>query len=265
MLDQQFKTFRLTARAISVLLALMVITVCSILPLADPNTGSGGILPARLGAFLVDRGPNGEAKLFAWQHAMWIGFFWALAELFVRYHMQKQQQQELAMHLLPENAEAVLTIASLPEIHRNVVTRRATGTLGTMVKLLASQFQISRSVSMCSTMLSAETEARSNEIELGYNMVRYLVWMIPTLGFCGTVWGILNALREASITPMSDAKLLPNVIGAMSVAFWTTLLALVMSCIIMWLMHIVQGKEETHLNRCTQYCLRNFINRLYDK
>ena len=46
-------------------------------------------------------------------------------------------------------------------------------------------------------------------------------------------------------------------------AFSTTLLALVMASILVFLQNIIQGREETALNRAGQYCLDNLINRLY--
>lgn len=265
-MPDQFKTLRLTVCILAIVLAFIVIVIFNLIPYyPGAEHGSTAAAINSLSQFLVDRQPDGSSNFLAWQNLMWIGFFWALAELFIRFQLLSSQRNELQMKLLPESAEVILTAVNMPEIHRTVVTRKATGTLGSMVKLLSSQFQISRSVSMCSTVLSAETESRNAEIDLGYNMVRYLVWMIPTLGFCGTVDGILKALRVASSLNPTDAELLPKVIASMSVAFWTTLLALVMSCIIMWVMHIIQAKEEGYLNNCSQYCLRNFINRLYEK
>lgn len=237
---------------LSVMIAVIVIALCNLLP-----TGS------MMGSFLVNKVKG--VDYMAPQNFMWIAFFWGLGELFVRAHMLMLQKHELEMHLLPEKDEDLLTAAQMPAVHSNVVKLRATGQLGSMIKLLAAQFQISRSVSMCSTVLTQESELRSGKIDLGYNIVRYIVWMIPTLGFIGTVLGILMALDVAAKTPLDDPNLLSNVIRDMSTAFWTTLLALLMSCVIMWIMHVIQGREESYLNDCSTYCLKNFINRLYTK
>ncbi len=251
-MQKDFRVFRLVTCGVAVIVAIVVIILCNQLP-----TGS------MAASFLVNKVKG--VDYIAPQNFMWIAFFWGLGELFVRAHMLMLQKHELQLHLLPEKDDELLTAAHMPAVHSNVVRKKAEGQLGSMVKLLTSQFQISRSVGMCSTVLTSEAELRSAAIDLGYNIVRYIVWMIPTLGFIGTVQGILMALNVAAETPLDDPNLLSKVIADMSTAFWTTLLALIMSCIIMWLMHLVQGREESYLNECSSYCLKNFINRLYDK
>lgn len=251
-MQKDFRVFRYVTCGLAVVIALAVIVLCNLLP-----TGS------MAASFLVNKVKG--VDYVAPQNFMWIAFFWGLGELFVRAHMLMLQKHELELHLLPERDDELLTAQQMPLVHSNVIRLKAFGQLGNMVKLLASQFQISRSISMCNTVLDSATEKEGNRIELGYNIVRYIVWMIPTLGFIGTVQGILMALDVASKTPLDDPNLLTKVIADMSTAFWTTLLALLMSCIIMWIMHVVQGREESYLNDCSSYCLKNFINRLYDK
>ena len=43
----------------------------------------------------------------------------------------------------------------------------------------------------------------------------------------------------------------------------TTLVALIMAAILVFLQNLIQGREENTLNRSCQYCLDNLINRLY--
>ena len=38
-------------------------------------------------------------------------------------------------------------------------------------------------------MFNSSMELYQHETELRYNLLRYLVWLIPTLGFIGTVAG----------------------------------------------------------------------------
>ena len=97
-------------------------------------------------------------------------------------------------------------------------------------------------------------------------MLRYLVWLIPTLGFIGTVVGIALALDYAgSNEDPQNPDLLAEITGRLGVAFYTTLLALIQSALLVFALHIVQQKEEMALNLSGQYCLDNLINRLYEK
>ena len=252
---KQLRRLHGIAMCMAVSLALLVIMLCNTLP-----------LPGWLACFLVDKQEaTGEINIFAAQNAMWIAFFCGMSQLFIRWAILKNTQKELHMQLLPEEPNQLLTVNEMPGLHRRISKLNATGHLGSLIGLMASQVQLTRSVEMANDVLHDEVENRQTEIDLGYNMTRYVAWLLPTLGFIGTVWGILKALSVASDLDPTNKDLLPSVISSMSVAFWTTLLALIMSCILMWFMHLVQGKEESYLNRCAQYCTINFINRLYNK
>jgi hypothetical protein len=50
----------------------------------------------------------------------------------------------------------------------------------------------------------------------------------------------------------------------LTVAFDCTLVALVLSLAVMFLVHSVQRDEEALVIDCQQYCLENLVNRLYD-
>lgn len=240
---------------IAMVAAVLVILLCNVLPIGE-----------RMARFLVDKDEKtGDVNIWAAQNFMWLAFFWGLAELWFRSKVSSRMAHELTCHYLPESPEVVLTKDQLPNVHRGVVEKRGSGILAKLVCLLTSQFQISNSISVVHDMLTAEIELRQNEIDLSYNAVRYITWVIPTLGFIGTVWGILQALATASTMDPTAPEMLPAVIGSLSVAFWTTLLALIMACVLMFVQHRVQNREESLLNACAQYCLINLINRLYVK
>ena len=62
---------------------------------------------------------------------------------------------------------------------------------------------------------------------------------------------------------VASPDMLYQVTERLGVAFSTTLLALVMASILVFILNVVQGKEENALNKAGQYCLDNLINRLY--
>ncbi len=90
-------------------------------------------------------------------------------------------------------------------------------------------------------------------------MLRYLVWLLPTLGFIGTVVGIAGALSFVNPENMN----LGGVTGNLSVAFNTTIIALVEAAIVVLGLHATQKREEQSLNLAGNYCLRNLVNRMY--
>ena len=120
-------------------------------------------------------------------------------------------------------------------------------------------------------MFNSTLDLYQHEIDLRYNFLKYLVWLIPTLGFIGTVVGIALALSSAgdafaggNITEKAP-ELMNKLTQKLGVAFYTTLLALLQSALLMCTLHFVQGREENALNRIGQYCLDNLINRLYEE
>ena len=112
-------------------------------------------------------------------------------------------------------------------------------------------------------MLTASLELYLHEIDLRYSLIRYVIWAIPTLGFIGTVMGISLALSFAGQVDLQDPNLLAELTKQLAVAFDTTLLALLMSAVLVLAQHVIQAAEERALNVGGQYVLDNLVNRLH--
>ena len=57
------------------------------------------------------------------------------------------------------------------------------------------QLFTSKSVDQTVTIFSSMLELMSHRLDLAYQTLRFLVWIIPTTGFIGTVIGIAIALE----------------------------------------------------------------------
>jgi flagellar motor component MotA len=117
----------------------------------------------------------------------------------------------------------------------------------------------SRSVDQTVTVIDSSLELMNHRVDLRYAFSRYLVWVIPTIGFIGTVVGIAMALQN--INP--EAPDLRQLTASLGVAFYTTLVALVQSAFLVFGLQLVQASEEGAVNQAGQYVLKNLINRLY--
>lgn len=119
-----------------------------------------------------------------------------------------------------------------------------------------------------SAQLSERSRLDSEVLDSSYTMLRVLVWAIPILGFIGTVLGISEAVSGFSDSVNSAASLevmresIGSVTTGLGVAFDTTLLALVMSIVIMFPMSALQKAEEEFLARCDDYCDVHLSGRL---
>jgi biopolymer transport protein ExbB/TolQ len=198
------------------------------------------------------------------QNVMWIMFFLGFGELINRYLISKEVESGLNKKYLPEDDTSVLEFGDMPKIFKNVKDdAEVEGSLAQMTKKLVMQFQTSHSIDQTHQMLNSQMEMNSTANDLNYNMIRYITWLIPTLGFIGTVLGIMLGLDYAATNNPEAPTFLGEVTAKLAVAFYTTLVALVMSAILVFLTHIIQGREESLSVRIAQYCLDNFINRLY--
>ena len=192
---------------------------------------------------------------FTIQNAMWVLFFAGLGDLLVHFVRGGRELDQLRRHLLPEDEETMLRTQDLGEIYGRVRAAPLTDSsfLQRLIARIVLQFQSSHSVDQANALLNSSLELFQHEIDLKYNMMRYLVWLIPTLGFIGTVVGIALALGEAGNMPVtSDAVALSDwmksLTGSLALAFNTTLVALMLSAVLVFLMHIAQGREEAALN-----------------
>ena len=195
------------------------------------------------------------------QNVMHLFFFVGLGEFFVRWRVAEREFAFVAQHLLPEDGETVLQSQDLPAIRRKTTGNfnGEHGFLPYLIDLCILQFQASRSVDQTVSVLNSSLELIAHRVDLRYALARYIVWVIPTIGFIGTVIGIALAMEQINPEQV-DLKALTSSLG---VAFYTTLVALVQSALLVLLMNLVQAREERSVNEAGHYTLRNLINRLY--
>ena len=217
--------------------------------------------------FLLDRNSRFPYP-FTVQNIMWLVFFIGAGELLVRYLETDREILQIHKGLLPEDETTLLRKQDLVGLYKRMRATMMAGETYFLQRLMSrciQQFQISGAIDKANNLFNSSLELFQHEIELKYNALRYIVWLIPTLGFIGTVVGIALALNDAGNAPnYQDPALFKQLTQSLGVAFYTTLLALLQSAVLMFVLHIVQGKEEAALNRIGQYCLDNLINRLYE-
>lgn len=204
---------------------------------------------------------------FTIQNVMWLVFFLGLGQLSLRFVDGARETAQMGRGYLPEDERTILRSEDLAPIFNRVrhAPGSATQFLPRLIHRVLLQFQLTRSVDQANALLNSSLELYLHEIDLRYNILRYIMWLIPSLGFIGTVIGIALALNIAGQVSSQDPQLLSILADQLGVAFYTTLLALLQAAVLVALMHIAQGREERALNDAGQYCLDNLINRLYER
>lgn len=227
------------------------------------------------GRLLVDKGiektPLGEeiavTRPFAVQAFMWVVFMVGLGEVGLRLYVCRKERSELHQHYLPEAPDVLLTAKDLVPIYRRVHESANGLFLSRLIERITLQFQTSKSVDRASSILSSSVDLFMHEIDLRYNILRFTVWLVPCLGFLGTVVGVVAGLNIAAVQYIQNKGQidLAAVTDALGAAFYTTWLGLLMSAVLVFLMHIAQEIEEGAVNKSAQYCLDHLINKLYEK
>jgi hypothetical protein len=193
---------------------------------------------------------------------LYLFFFFGLGDLFGRWQAARREYGFIDQHFLPEDDQTILQSRDLGPIRRRVagLYDGQNGILPHLIDLSILQFQASRSVDQTVSVLNSRLDLINHQVDLHYSTIRYVVWVIPTVGFVGTVVGIAQAL---GLIDSPDTMDMGKITHSLGIAFNTTIIALVLSAIIVLLQNVVQKQEESALNISGTYCLKNLINRLY--
>ena len=196
---------------------------------------------------------------------------WCLAILLIKLKKIRIQRKALDIRILPDSPDFILSPdnsgAVLDRIDGQVYMPDGFIVLNRIRKTLVNLKNIGN-VSGVSSVLNDCAAADEKYIEGTYTIARGLIWAIPVTGFIGTVLGLSEAIGGFGKVITGNADLaalksaLSGVTGGLSVAFETTLIALVAALFLQLLMTIVMQKEEDLMNDCANYCYRNIITKL---
>ncbi|HZT80772.1 MAG TPA: MotA/TolQ/ExbB proton channel family protein [Gemmataceae bacterium] len=244
------------------LLVLALALVCALcVPLWQWTAGEGVSSPwqdwsaGRFGRLLL-----GPAQI-----AAYCCFAWAAFILLGRYLEVRRQRRAFGLGLLPTDAGARILPEDARPLQRKVdqlASRGGPYILANMVRLALGKYAVSRSSHEVSETVRTQAEVDQGRLVASMATVHYLAWAIPTIGFLGTVLGMAGGLAQAG--KIDDEHFSELVAGQLSNAFDCTLVALVLSLGVMFLLHAVQREEEALVIDCQQYCLEHLVNRLYD-
>ena len=221
------------------------------------------IFPSTMARILLDYPSKHFVYPFTIQNVMNILFFVGLGDLFVRWRVGAREALFLKQHYLPEDDQTVLRLKDLGPIRRRVIGQfdRENGILPSLIDLSILQFQSSHSVDQAASVMNSALQLTAHRVDMRYGMVRFIAWLVPTIGFIGTVYGLGAALMEAGGNKGSiDLREVARTLG---VGFDATMTALMHSAVLVFVLQIVQAQEEHAVNHAGEYTLRNLINRLY--
>lgn len=197
------------------------------------------------------------------QEVCFILMFWALAIMGYKAVTTIRQRALLHMNLIPlEEGIRILPedthdlsrhIQALPPPQRSALLPRA---------LLAAlhRFGTTHNIQDVASATHAYCASEGERLESELSMIRYIAWAIPSVGFIGTVRGIGEALGKAHQAIEGDIF---GVTKSLGVAFNSTLIALLISIVLMFLLHQLQLLQERYVLDAEAYCEQNLTRHLH--
>jgi len=178
------------------------------------------------------------------QESCFVLMFWAMAIMGLKGRQTLRERMLLSedilkvnegTSILPEDArQYIRPLQALSVDEQQYLVPRAL-----MAGLL--RFGSTRNVHDVSEAVKSVCETEADRLESELSMVRYIAWAIPSIGFIGTVRGIGDALSQANEAVQGD---IAGVTASLGTAFNSTLIALLISMVIMFLMHQLQLLQE---------------------
>lgn len=200
---------------------------------------------------LVEQNPNYVPERSVWvlikdyeQESCFILMFWAFAIIGYKAIDLSRERRLLeidlipmaeGMRILPEDTrEFARQIQALPEEQRRLLLPR-------VLMSALRRFASTQNIQDVSNIAHTVCESEADRLESELSMIRYIAWAIPAIGFIGTVRGIGDALSQANRAVQGD---LAGVTQSLGVAFNSTLIALLISIVLMFVIHQLQSIQE---------------------
>ena len=218
--------------------------------------------------FLARWTPARLAKLFLGpeQIACYIAFAWAALILQSRYREVVTQRSAFGMNLLPTEGGARILPEDARPLARKVEleSTRRPYILANMIRLGLGKYAISKSAPDVAEVVRNQADVELSRLVSSMATVHYLAWAIPAIGFVGTVRGLAGAFGMAGAANLDMITFTRQATDQLMIAFDCTLVALLLSLVLMYLVHMMQRLEETLVVDCQEYCQEHLLLRLYD-
>ena len=138
----------------------------------------------------------------------------------------------------------------------------------TRIERALDRFRKIGTTSEVDDILRDQSSLDEGALATSYIPVKTLIWVIPMIGFLGTILGMSGAIGDFSqiVTTVGDFEGMKVPLGEvtrnLSVAFDTTLLALVFAIMVMFVMSGMQQVEERFLTELEDFCTVNILGKM---
>ncbi len=121
------------------------------------------------------------------------------------------------------------------------------------------RFGSTRNIQDVSSAIHGVCELEFDRLDAELSMVRYVAWAIPAIGFVGTVRGIGESLQQAHKAVEGDVS---GVVAGLGTSFNSTLVALALSILVMFMLHQIQLRQERVVLDTEDYLDQNVVRQM---
>jgi len=187
---------------------------------------------------------------------------WAVIMISYKFQEVRREKQmlwedfidiEKGERIIPE--EALIHSKTLQEkLHE--LPRFADTLLPRIVRTALHRLHSTRSIRDVSQAVRELADSEADRLDSDLSLVRYIAWAIPSVGFIGTVRGIGEAMTKADQAIKGDIS---GVTSSLGLAFNSTFIALLLSIVLMFLIHLLQNRQENLILEIEEYCREKLI------
>lgn len=199
------------------------------------------------------------------QEATIILAIWALILAGMRWRELSKQRRLLSADLmnlppgtviLPHDAREYLRqLEQLPKDQADAVAPR-------VLRSALKRFGATGNAQDASSTVHNVCESEAARLDAELAILRFSVWATPAIGFVGTVRGIGIALQGAQLALKGDTSAVTSGLG---ISFNSTLVALTLSILLMYVLHEIQLAQERLVLDTEYYADEKLVNRLHGK
>jgi len=122
------------------------------------------------------------------------------------------------------------------------------------------RYQNTKNVQHAADAITDSVESLAAQLEAGNSLIRFFIWAIPSIGFVGTVRGIGAALAQAEQAVNGD---IAGMVDKLGVAFNSTLVSLIVSIILMYVLHLLNNRQDEMVLKTKMNCETHLLTHLH--
>lgn len=176
----------------------------------------------------------------------------------------KNQFKGFDLKLLPEEDQLILTPQEVADIKLSVIEIERRGVVNLItgfIKNACTQYRNNQSIPETMQVLEGQIVTYKEEMDGNLNMVRYLISSVMSVGFIGTIIGLASAIGNAHLANTDHG--LSILTSYLSIAFDTTLLALLLGLVLNYFYQQYLAKMDVFFAKSKGYVMDNLVSRIY--